>query len=116
MPGTITLYKPVSQKELDLIKKSGWKAFPLELKEQPFFYPLMKDAYSAQISKECTTPAYSIGYITRFEIDVEFVSRYKVRHIGPSRQQELWIPPEELNEFNQHLSGVIEVVGTVTSE
>jgi hypothetical protein len=116
MPGTFTLYKPVSQKELDLIKKSGWKAFPTELNEQPFFYPLMKEAYAVQISREATAPAYGVGYITRFEIDVEFVSRYKIRNIGPGRQQELWIPPDELQEFNSHITGLIEVVGTVTSE
>jgi hypothetical protein len=116
MPGTFTLYKPVSQKELDLIKESGWKAFPTVLKEQPFFYPLMKEAYAVQISKECTSPAYSVSYITRFQIDTEFVSRYKIRNIGPNRQQELWIPPDELQEFNGHIVGAIEVVGTVSSE
>ena len=116
MPGTFTLYKPVSQKELDLIKRSGWKAFPSELKEQPFFYPLMKEAYAVGISKECITPAYGVSYITRFQIDVDFVSKYKIRNIGPNRQQELWIPTEELVEFNQHIVGEIEVVGTVTSE
>lgn len=116
MPGSFTLYKPVSQKELDLIKQSEWKAFPSGLKEQPFFYPLMKEAYSAQIVKECSAPAYGVCYITRFDISVEYVSRYKIRHIGSDRHQELWIPSEELDEFNKHIVGQIEVVGTITSE
>lgn len=116
MPGTFTLYKPVSQKELDLIKKSGWQAFPSEITEQPFFYPLMKEAYSAQILKECSAPAYSVAYIMRFEIDVDFVSRYRIRNIGPNRHQELWVPTKELAEFNRHIVGPIEVVGTITSE
>ena len=32
---TITLYRPVNQAELDLIKSSGYKKFPPRLPEQP---------------------------------------------------------------------------------
>ncbi|MBC8141560.1 MAG: ADP-ribosylation/crystallin J1, partial [Armatimonadetes bacterium] len=38
---TITLYRPVGQRELDLIAASGYRAFPPRLPEQPIFYPVL---------------------------------------------------------------------------
>ena len=35
---TVTLYRPVGQKELDLIRASGWRAFPPRLPFRPIFY------------------------------------------------------------------------------
>ena len=57
MPATSTLYRPVNQKEFDLIEQSGWKAFPPRLPEQPIFYPVTNEAYAVQISKEWNVPA-----------------------------------------------------------
>ena len=37
------LYRPVGQAELDLIKASGWSAFPPRLPEQPIFYPVLNE-------------------------------------------------------------------------
>jgi hypothetical protein len=37
---TVTLYRPVGPKELDLIKASGWREFPPRLPDQPIFYPV----------------------------------------------------------------------------
>ncbi len=68
---TITLYRPVNQKELNLIEASGWKAFPPRLPEQPIFYPVMNEAYATQISKEWNVPAYGVGYVVKFEVDTE---------------------------------------------
>ncbi|MES2519708.1 MAG: hypothetical protein V4585_16445, partial [Bacteroidota bacterium] len=61
---TTTLFRPVSQKELDLIEKSGWKKFPPRLPEQPIFYPVMNEDYAVQISKEWNVPAYGAGFVT----------------------------------------------------
>ena len=49
-------------------------------------------------------------YVTRFEIDHEFAARYDVELAGGEAHQELWVPAEELAEFNRHIVGKIEVV------
>ncbi|HVF87919.1 MAG TPA: hypothetical protein VM866_10025 [Pyrinomonadaceae bacterium] len=36
---TLTLYRPVGQKEYNLIRQSNNAIFPPRLHEQPFFYP-----------------------------------------------------------------------------
>jgi hypothetical protein len=36
-----------------------------------------------------------------------------VQTVGASYHQELWVPAEELEEFNQHILGKIEIVKTI---
>jgi hypothetical protein len=111
MAPTTTLYRPVNQKELDLIEQSGWKAFPPRLPEQPIFYPVTNEAYAVQISKEWNVPAYGVGYVLKFEVDSEYLKKYKVENVGGEIHNELWVPAEELEEFNKHIVGLIEVIG-----
>jgi len=40
---TTTLYRPVGPKELELIRHSGFKAFPPRLPAQPIFYPVLTE-------------------------------------------------------------------------
>jgi hypothetical protein len=47
---TITLYRPVGQKELDLIAQSGYRAFPPRLSGQPIFYPVLNEEYAREIA------------------------------------------------------------------
>lgn len=37
------LYRPVGTKELNLIRESGYRAFPPRLPEQPVFYPVLNE-------------------------------------------------------------------------
>jgi hypothetical protein len=48
--------------------------------------------------------------VTRFEVESEFAARYPVRQVGGRDILELWVPAEELDEFNRHIVGRIEVV------
>ncbi len=48
--------------------------------------------------------------MTRFEVGTEFLGRYPVRQAGGETILELWVPAEELDEFNAHIVGRIEVV------
>ena len=91
MSATTTLYRPVNQKELDLIEQSGWKAFPPRLPEQPIFYPVTNEAYAVQISKEWNVPAYGVGYVLKFEVDSEYLKKYKVENVGGEIHNELWV-------------------------
>lgn len=49
---TITLYRPLGQKELDLIRQSGWKRFPPRLPSQPIFYPVLTEDYAVRIARD----------------------------------------------------------------
>ena len=108
-PATI-LYRPVNKKELDLIETLDWQAFPPRLPEQPIFYPVTNEAYANQISIEWNVPAYGEGYVTRFAVDAAYLKKYKIENVGGEIHNELWIPAEELEEFNRHIIGKIEVI------
>lgn len=106
---TATLYRPVGPQELELIKQSGYKRFPHRLREQPIFYPVMNEAYAIQITKEWNVPAYGSGFVTQFEVNAEFLKRYQIQNVGNSMHDELWVPAEELEEFNDNIVGLIQV-------
>lgn len=106
---TRTLYRPVGPKELALIEQSGWKAFPPRLPDQPIFYPVMNEEYAIQIAHDWNVLASGSGFVTRFDVAAEFLSRYSEQVVGGAMHRELWVPAEELEEFNQHIIGLIEV-------
>jgi hypothetical protein len=110
---TVTLYRPVGQKELDLIERSGRRAFPPRLPEQPIFYPVLDEEYAAQIARDWNTEdaaSGNVGYVTRFQVRKAFLDRYPVQTAGSSRHREYWIPAEDLIELNANIAGMIEVV------
>ena len=104
------LYRPVGTAELKLIEENGWKAFPPRLPEQPIFYPVLNEKYAREIAYKWNAKHNEDhkGYVLCFEIDDEYISRFDVHTVGSSYHQELWIPAEELNEFNQHIIGLIQ--------
>lgn len=51
MSHPVTLFRPVGQKELDLIRQASWKEFPPRLESQPIFYPVVTEAYAIRIAK-----------------------------------------------------------------
>lgn len=106
---TTTLFRPVGPQELILIEQSGWKAFPPRLPDQPIFYPVMNEEYAIQIARDWNVPASGSGFVTRFDVESEFLRRYPEQVVGAFIHRELWVPAGELNEFNQHIVGLIEV-------
>ena len=52
MDETSILYRPVGTEELDLIRASGFSAFPPRLPEQPIFYPVLTEEYAVQIARD----------------------------------------------------------------
>lgn len=109
---TKTLYRPVGPKELALIEASGWKEYPPRLPDQPIFYPVTNKEYALQIARDWNAKHDGGGYVTRFEIDADFVQRYPIHTVGGSIHQELWVPADELAEFNRHIVGAIEVIAS----
>jgi hypothetical protein len=114
------LYRPVGPKELKLIAASGYTAFPPRLPKQPIFYPVLNFEYAEQIARDwnATTPPYA-GFVTRFELENEYALKFEIHTVGGKIHQELWVPSLDLEEFNRHIIGKIEVVaryGSVDDE
>lgn len=107
---TTTLYRPIGPQERELIAASGWREFPPRLPEQPIFYPVLNKEYAIQIARDWNVPASGSGYVTRFAVRSEFLSKYGVQRVGSDLHEELWIPAEDLVEFNRNIVGTIEVI------
>lgn len=111
---SVVLYRPVGRFELDLIAASGYRRFPPRLPHQPIFYPVLDEAYAVQIARDWNVKDAAsgfAGYVLRFAVQAEFLARYRVQTAGSSREhREYWIPAEELDKFNDHICGQIEVV------
>jgi hypothetical protein len=109
------LYRPVGQRQYELIAESGFCRFPPRLPEQPFFYPVTNEAYATQIAREWNTKdelSGFTGHVLRFEVESEFLNRYPVRTVGSNVHQEHWIPAADLNVFNDHIKGRIDTIAT----
>ncbi|MBR2047736.1 MAG: hypothetical protein IKC09_05360 [Oscillospiraceae bacterium] len=107
------LYRPVGQAEYDLIRASGFTAFPPRLPEQPIFYPVLNQQYAREICEKWNrhrADAQYTGYVTEFEIDDAYAARFPVQTVGASYHRELWVPARELEEFNRHIIGLIRTL------
>lgn len=92
------------------MRRSGCRRWPPRLPEQSIFYPVLNEAYAVKIVRDWNVPHSGVGYVTRFQIGGDFVARHPVQQAGGRDILELWVPAEELKEFNDHIVGLIEVV------
>lgn len=109
------LFRPVGAKELVLIEDSGYTAFPPRLPEQPIFYPVLHQRYAEEIAKRWNTADANSdfkGYVTEFEVEDAYLAAFEVQTVGASYHQELWVPAEELENFNRHIIGKINIIAT----
>lgn len=107
------LYRPVGQAEYDLIAQTGFTAYPPRLPEQPIFYPVLNERYAREIAEKWNkryADSQYTGFVTTFEIDDAYISQFPVQTVGASYHQELWIPAEELENFNHHIIGTISLL------
>jgi len=109
----ITLYRPVGQAELDLIRASGFRSFPPRLPEQPIFYPVVNEEYATQIARDWNTKDQRsgfVGYVLKFGVRENFPERYAIHTVGDTNHKEYWIPAKDLSEFNENIVGKIQIV------
>jgi len=106
---TTVLYRPVGPEELALIEDSKWKKFPPRLFWQPIFYPVINEEYAIQIVGDWNVSASGSGYVTKFHVETDYISKFEIQNVGGEIHNELWVPAEELEEFNKHIVGTIEV-------
>lgn len=109
---TTTLWRPIGPRELELIQQSGMREFPPRLPEQLVFYPVLTEEYATKIARDWNVPADGAGFVTRFEVRKDFLSRFAIQEAGGRAHLEYWIPAEDLAEFNKAIVGEIEVVQT----
>lgn len=114
-PQTTTLYRPVGPQELALIEAADFSAFPPRLPEQPIFYPVLNRDYARKIARDWNVRDSGAGFVTRFDVDSDYLEQFAVQVVGGSQHAELWIPAEELANFNTHIIGKIAVVDSYGS-
>lgn len=86
---SVTLYRPVGPRELELIEAAGWREFPPRLSGQPIFYPVTNESYATQIARDFNVKSDGAGFVTKFDVDAYYLSRYPVQKVAgriePSR-------------------------------
>ncbi len=113
MPELRTLYRPVGVREMVRILEADARQFPPRRPEQPIFYPVLNRPYAEQIASRWNTTSPISGYagfVTEFQIDADYVARFEEQVVGAAMHRELWVPSEELPEFNRHIAGRIAMV------
>lgn len=118
MAETISLWRPVGQRELELIADRGWTRYPPRLTGQPIFYPVLNEPCATKIARDWNTkdPASGhVGHVLRFEVDAGYAGRFPPRRVGGAGIDELWVPAEQLGDFNDHIVGEIELVAAYSA-
>ena len=81
--------------------------------ESAFAASLGAAAYATRIARDWNTKDAAsgyVGYVLRFDVEAEYVRRFEPQRVGGAGIDELWVPAEQLNEFNDHIVGRITVV------
>lgn len=113
------LFRPTGLSELKLVAARGWRAWPPRLQDQPIFYPVLSLEYARRIARDWNTKdAFSgfVGFVTTFRLQDEFAARYPVQLAGGHSHEELWVPSDELEQFNDHIVGAITVLEAYAGE
>jgi hypothetical protein len=110
---TIVLYRPAGQNELDLIKKTGFRSFPLHLEGLPIFNFLLNEEYATFIARECNANdaffGYT-GYVLRLSVRSDFVAQFAIRKEDSAIALEYGIPADRIMQFNESIVGMIELI------
>ena len=82
------------------------RCFPPRLPEQPIFYPVLNRDYAQQIAAQWNTKdsagrATRVGFVTAFDLPVEYIERFEEHTVGSSLHRELWVPAEELDHLQR---------------
>jgi hypothetical protein len=113
-PLTVTLFRPLGPEEMELVKKTGFTAWPARKSGQPIFYPVCNEDYAIEITRSWNVKQFGVGYVTRFEVKRSFMDAYPVQRVGAAHHTEWWIPAADLELLNLNIVGKIEVIGKYT--
>jgi hypothetical protein len=105
------LYRPVGLNELRRIFETEMTAFPARLPKQPIFYPVLNAPYAVKIARDWNTKnEMRAGYVTEFDVEDAYVSCFEPHSVGSREHEELWVPAEELADFDNQIQGKIRVI------
>ena len=96
-----------------LIEATNMTRFPPRLAWQPIFYPVLNQEYASEIAVKWNLDDEVSGYagfVTAFEISSKYFEKFEVKNVGGFHHNELWIPSECLEEFNDEIVGSIKVI------
>lgn len=108
----VVLFRPLGPLELELVRQAGWLRFPPRLPGQPFFYPVLQEAYARAIAQRWNVAESGAGHVVRFGVVPSWLARFPPQPAGGRAHTELWIPAELLEVFNDQLVGPIELIGS----
>lgn len=109
----VTLFRPVGMGELILINSENFTKFPSRLISQPFFYPVLDRDSAIQIAKHWNTNDEFSGYfgaVLEFQIPKYYFDKFEQHNVGGKNHNELWIPSEQLEEFNDNIKSKIKIL------
>ena len=107
-----TLYRPTGANELGRIIDSAMKRFPPRLFWQPIFYPVLNIEYAIEIAEGWNMrdrESDGAGFVTAFEIPDSYFKTFQVQTVGLGHHKELWVPAEQLEEFNEQILNGIRI-------
>ncbi len=105
------LFRPTGLGELQLVLQRDLAGFPPRLPDQPIFYPVTTARYAAQIARDWNTKSeLRAGYVTELAVDDAYVSQFERKIVGSREHEELWVPAEQLEELNRHITAPIKVI------
>lgn len=70
-------------------------------------------AYAEEIARDWSSTQAApenIGFVTEFEIEATAAADYPIQNAGGRAHQELWVPAESLERFNDCIVGEIRVI------
>ncbi len=111
------LYRPLNLEELALVYELGMRAFPPRKPDQSIFYPVLNLEYANEIAQRWNAEYQrASGFTARFQIDDAYVARFETHQVGAAHHIELWIPAEELAQFNEYISPPILIISAYFSK
>ncbi len=114
-----TLYRPVGLREMEAILETDGARFPPRHPDQATFYPVINFEYAEQIATRWNTKSDRhgfAGFVTRFSCEADYIDTFEEHVVGARIHRELWVPAEELDEFNRHIVGRIELAAAYYAE
>lgn len=104
----LTMYRPVGPDELTLIKDSGFREFPPPLSAAAnFLWVVTSVDYAHEIAEGWLACREGSAVVVEFSVHKDFITRNQNRMRSDARGSVLWIPREDIDDFNLHLLGDI---------
>jgi hypothetical protein len=110
------LYRPVGLYELVKIQRTGWRAYPPRLAEQPIFYPVLNREYALEIASRWNPSDPNsgyIGFVTHFKVSGAAIEPYPQKVVGAQRHVELWVPAAQQATLEAQIDGAITVLDAI---